>query len=79
MPLGLSPPPCLCGAVVLKCVLYHTHAQVNAERGWLLLAMCLAVCAPSDRLYPYLLCYVSQHGASPLLLCSSIFVFSLPL
>ena len=37
--------------------------DVNAERGWMLLAMCLAVCAPSDRLYPYLLCYVTQHGA----------------
>src|SRR4051812_19897176 len=42
--------------------------QLNAERGWLLLSMCLAVCAPSDRLYPYLLCYVSQHGATILVL-----------
>eukprot|EP00055_Hartaetosiga_balthica_P010944 m.48331 g.48331 ORF g.48331 m.48331 type:complete len:1511 (+) comp7391_c0_seq1:148-4680(+) len=36
--------------------------DVNAERGWLLLSLCLSCFGPSDKLYPYLLCYVSTHG-----------------
>ncbi len=38
--------------------------QVNAERGWLLMAMVLSVLPPSPRLFPYLLCYVTAHGVS---------------
>lgn len=36
--------------------------DINAERGWLLMAMCLSAFPPSHKLYPYLLCYVTQHG-----------------
>jgi hypothetical protein len=36
--------------------------KINAERGWLLMAMCLSAFPPSSKLYPYLLCYVTQHG-----------------
>eukprot|EP00049_Salpingoeca_infusionum_P014556 m.275108 g.275108 ORF g.275108 m.275108 type:complete len:2303 (+) comp15693_c0_seq2:157-7065(+) len=36
--------------------------EVNAERGWYLLSMCLSCFGPSEQLYPYLLCYISQHG-----------------
>ena len=48
--------------VSLLSVSHPFLVQVNAERGWLLLSMCLAVCAPSEKLFPYLLCYVTQHG-----------------
>lgn len=36
--------------------------DLNAERGWQLMALCLSCFPPSERLYPYLLCYISQHG-----------------
>lgn len=36
--------------------------EVNAERGWLLMTICLSCFPPSDRLYPYLLCYITAHG-----------------
>ena len=36
--------------------------DLNAERGWLLMSLCLSCFSPSEQLYPYLLCYITSHG-----------------
>ncbi|XP_007939649.1 unconventional myosin-XV [Orycteropus afer afer] len=41
---------------------WHNVNAYNAERGWLLLAICLSGFAPSSRLNKYLLKFVSDYG-----------------
>ncbi|XP_073090813.1 unconventional myosin-XV [Manis javanica] len=41
---------------------WHNPSVHNAERGWLLLAVCLSSFAPSSRLNKYLLKFVSDYG-----------------
>jgi len=36
--------------------------DINQERGWVLLSLCLGCFAPSAKLYPYLLCHVTAHA-----------------
>lgn len=36
--------------------------DINCERGWVLMALCLSCFSPSDKLYPYLLCHVTAHA-----------------
>eukprot|EP00039_Didymoeca_costata_P014654 m.239349 g.239349 ORF g.239349 m.239349 type:complete len:2341 (+) comp16067_c0_seq1:94-7116(+) len=36
--------------------------DINCERGWFLMSLCLSCFCPSDRLYPFLLCHVSKHA-----------------
>ncbi|XP_011270021.1 hypothetical protein CAOG_08449, partial [Capsaspora owczarzaki ATCC 30864] len=38
--------------------------EVNCERGWLLMSLCLGCFPPSEQLYQYLLCYVSRQGVA---------------
>jgi myosin-15 len=43
---------------------WKNENEANCERGWLLMAHCLSVFAPTKLLYKYLLKYVSDHGYS---------------
>ncbi|EDQ87051.1 uncharacterized protein MONBRDRAFT_27813 [Monosiga brevicollis MX1] len=39
--------------------------DINAERGWQLMALCLGCFPPSAELYKFLLCYISTHAPGP--------------